>query len=98
MRVWLFMAFGSLNSGSGGVQYRVTRGPRNRKRGESPLQSGRTAPVRYRSDVPDERDAVGRAKLTLEYDGTGFAGWAIQPGKRTVEDEVSRALSVLLRA
>ena len=24
-------------------------------------------------------------KLTLEYDGTGFRGWARQPGERTVE-------------
>ena len=36
------------------------------------------------------------AKLTLEYDGTGFYGWAAQPGRRTVEDELSRALGVLL--
>ena len=27
-----------------------------------------------------------RLKLTLEYDGTGFRGWAAQPGLRTVED------------
>ena len=26
-----------------------------------------------------------RLKLTLEYDGTGFRGWAAQPGLRTVE-------------
>ena len=26
-----------------------------------------------------------RLKLTLEYDGTGFRGWATQPGQRTVE-------------
>jgi tRNA pseudouridine38-40 synthase len=31
-------------------------------------------------------------KLTLEYDGTDFAGWAAQPGLRTVEGEVRRAL------
>jgi tRNA pseudouridine38-40 synthase len=31
-------------------------------------------------------------KLTLEYDGTGFHGWAAQPGLRTVEGEVRRAL------
>jgi tRNA pseudouridine38-40 synthase len=33
-----------------------------------------------------------RLKLTLEYDGTGFRGWAAQPGHRTVEAEVTRAL------
>ena len=31
-------------------------------------------------------------KLTLEYDGTGFRGWARQPGERTVEGVVREAL------
>jgi tRNA pseudouridine38-40 synthase len=31
-------------------------------------------------------------KLTLEYDGTGFRGWARQPGERTVEGAVRAAL------
>ena len=31
-------------------------------------------------------------KLTLEYEGTGFFGWAAQPGLRTVEGEVRAAL------
>ena len=29
-------------------------------------------------------------KLTLEYDGTGFRGWARQPGERTVEGALAR--------
>jgi tRNA pseudouridine38-40 synthase len=33
-----------------------------------------------------------RLRLTLEYDGTAFRGWAAQPGLRTVEGEVRRAL------
>jgi tRNA pseudouridine38-40 synthase len=33
-----------------------------------------------------------RLKLTLEYDGTGFRGWAAQPGLRTVEAELRAAL------
>jgi len=38
-------------------------------------------------------------KLTLEYDGTGFRGWARQPGERTVEGVVRDALdSVFPRA
>ena len=36
-------------------------------------------------------------KLTLEYDGTPFAGWAAQPGRRTVAAELERALSTVLR-
>jgi tRNA pseudouridine38-40 synthase len=34
-----------------------------------------------------------RLKLTVEYDGTGFRGWAAQPELRTVEGEVRRALA-----
>jgi tRNA pseudouridine38-40 synthase len=37
-------------------------------------------------------------KLTLEYDGTGFRGWAAQPGLRTVEGEVRSALDRIFPA
>jgi len=37
------------------------------------------------------------SKLVLAYDGTPFAGWAIQPGERTVEGELGAALAVVLR-
>jgi tRNA pseudouridine38-40 synthase len=37
------------------------------------------------------------ARLDLEYDGGDFAGWARQPGLRTVQEEVERALATLLR-
>ena len=33
-----------------------------------------------------------RLKLTLEYDGSGFHGWAAQPGLRTVEGELRSGL------
>jgi tRNA pseudouridine38-40 synthase len=33
-----------------------------------------------------------RLKVTLEYDGTGFRGWAAQPGLRTVEGVFREAL------
>ena len=33
-----------------------------------------------------------KLKLTLEYDGAGFRGWARQPGERTVEGVVREAL------
>ena len=36
------------------------------------------------------------AKLTLEYDGARFAGWAAQPGQRTVQGVLERALATLL--
>lgn len=36
-------------------------------------------------------------RLTLEYDGGAFAGWARQPGRRTVQQELEQALAVVLR-
>jgi len=35
-------------------------------------------------------------KLTLEYDGGGFAGWGRQPGRRTVQGELEEALQTIL--
>jgi tRNA pseudouridine38-40 synthase len=48
-------------------------------------------------DGPDEREAAVRARLLIEYDGGDFAGWARQPGRRTVQEELERALCVVLR-
>ncbi len=39
-----------------------------------------------------------RIRLDLGYDGTGFSGWAAQPGRRTVEGVLSAALATVLRA
>jgi tRNA pseudouridine38-40 synthase len=33
------------------------------------------------------------ARLTIEYDGSEFAGWATQPGQRTVQEVLERALA-----
>jgi tRNA pseudouridine38-40 synthase len=41
---------------------------------------------------------VPTIKLTLEYDGTGFAGWAAQPGLRTVEGILRAGLDELYPA
>ena len=35
-------------------------------------------------------------KLTIEYDGTDFAGWARQPNERSVQEELERALRTVL--
>ena len=37
-------------------------------------------------------------RLDVEYDGTGFAGWARQPGLRSVEEELQRAVATVLQA
>ncbi len=36
--------------------------------------------------------------LTIEYDGTQFAGWQRQPQKRTVQGELERVLSIVCRS
>ena len=45
---------------------------------------------------PTQEPAV-RLRLELAYDGTGFAGWAIQPGLRTVQGVLEAALGTVLR-
>ncbi len=40
---------------------------------------------------------MAAARLELEYDGTDFAGWAAQPGRRTVQGELERVLAVVAR-
>jgi tRNA pseudouridine38-40 synthase len=35
-------------------------------------------------------------KLTISFDGSEYHGWQVQPGKRTVQDELNRAVSSLV--
>ena len=37
-------------------------------------------------------------KLTLQYDGTNFSGYELQPGKRTIRSEIQKALFKLFKA
>ena len=37
-----------------------------------------------------------KSKLTIEYDGAAFAGWARQPDRRTVQGELERAITTIL--
>ena len=41
--------------------------------------------------------ATLRLRLDFAYDGTDFSGWAAQPGRRTVEGELTGALATILR-
>ncbi|MBN2029775.1 tRNA pseudouridine(38-40) synthase TruA [bacterium] len=34
-------------------------------------------------------------KLVIEYDGSDFAGWQVQPNQRTVQGEIEKALKIL---
>jgi len=43
------------------------------------------------------RGPDGVTRLTVEYDGAPFAGWAAQPAHRTVAGELGRALGTVLR-
>lgn len=49
-------------------------------------------PVELREESVDVR-----VRLDLGYDGTGFSGWAVQPGRRTVQGEIEKALGRILR-
>jgi tRNA pseudouridine38-40 synthase len=40
---------------------------------------------------------VTAVRLDIEYDGSGFRGWAKQPGLRTVQGELESALATVLR-
>ena len=42
-----------------------------------------------------ENGSPRRLALLLAYEGSGFAGWQLQPGKRTVQEETEKALSTL---
>jgi tRNA pseudouridine38-40 synthase len=56
-----------------------------------------------RSFSAAERDTAGetaapvRIRIDLSYDGTGFSGWAAQPGRRTVEGVLAETLGHVLR-
>lgn len=38
-----------------------------------------------------------RYKLTIQYDGTRYSGFQVQPDERTIQSEVEKAISVMLK-
>jgi tRNA pseudouridine38-40 synthase len=55
-----------------------------------------TNPPHAAPSATEPDDAV-RVRLDLAYEGTGFAGWARQPGLRTVQGAIEDGLATLLR-
>ncbi|MEE6274411.1 tRNA pseudouridine(38-40) synthase TruA [Georgenia sp. MJ206] len=49
------------------------------------------------STIAEAPTTTVRVRLDLAYDGTHFAGWATQPGQRTVQGELEDALTTILR-
>src|SRR5215468_11169875 len=45
---------------------------------------------------PEAGLAAVRVRLDIGYDGTGFSGWARQPGQRTVQETLEDALARVL--
>ena len=45
----------------------------------------------------DAADGLVRLRLDFAYDGGAFSGWAAQPGRRTVQEELTAALARILR-
>jgi tRNA pseudouridine38-40 synthase len=39
--------------------------------------------------------AIRKIKLTIQYDGSRYSGWQIQPGKRTIQGELTEVVSSL---
>jgi len=81
-------------AGTGVVARRRGRGrpPRRPGAGTAPRLTLIRARVAFAAvSSPNER----RIKLTLQYDGSGFFGWQVQPGARTIQGVLEEAVSRL---
>ncbi|HSV97875.1 MAG TPA: tRNA pseudouridine(38-40) synthase TruA [Spirochaetota bacterium] len=46
-------------------------------------------------ETADRTGSLARIALLIEYDGSGFNGWQVQNGGRTVQGEIERAVKIL---
>ena len=65
--------------------------------GESRESAGPAGPAGSGEGSPAAPPAL-RVRLDLAYDGTAFSGWAAQPSLRTVQGELTAALTTVLRS
>src|SRR6516162_11729902 len=76
------------------------RSPRARTRLEKKLSNSSRRPAMGRGSTEPGGSEAGlaavRIRLDIGYDGTGFSGWARQPGRRTVQETLEDALARVL--
>jgi tRNA pseudouridine38-40 synthase len=57
----------------------------------------KTASSGTQSPHPEDGPGMTRVRIDVGYDGSGFSGWARQPGRRTVQQTLEDALCRVLR-
>src|SRR5260370_39325030 len=63
----------------------------------SPAQRARRTRTPLRENLSNAGTEAIRVRLDVGYDGSGFSGWARQPGRRTVQETLEGALARVLR-
>lgn len=61
------------------------------------MESTPSATTSIVTDASTSEPATVRIRMRLAYDGSGFSGWATQPGRRTVQGSLEEALELLFR-